>query len=367
MAQKEFDKSEEATPHKLREARKKGQVAKSLEISHWVVLVSFSLLLLGFWDQITHQFNGLLKAIFNSAHQIVMNEMGMTKLFSITSTSLMQIMGPIILLLVVAAVLANIAQTKPIFSTHPIKPDFTRLNPAQGIKKLFNRKVLFELFKSTLKIVIFVVVVLVGMLTFLPSIIEVSFSNQQNFSENTLSVIFQAILFLQALLLPILAFDWIFSKRDFARQMRMSKREVKDEYKRNEGHPEIKSKRKEVQKELLKKSSSLGKVKDSDVVIVNPTHYAVALKYDMSSMVAPVVLAKGKGDFALKIREQARRYAKPVLRKPALARLIYGNSQIDSVIPLDAFNEVAQIYRWLLKEKQKPSTQVSQTMKLNET
>ncbi|WP_144394462.1 EscU/YscU/HrcU family type III secretion system export apparatus switch protein [Pleionea sediminis] len=349
----EYDKTEEATPFKLKEARKKGQVAKSIEINAWVVLVSFTLIFVAFWDQVSSEFAEMFVRIYRIADQIVMSDSTVFMLFNETTSASFKIFGPIILLLVVSAALANIIQTKPIFSTHPIKPDFSKLNPAKGFKKLFDRKVLFELLKSVLKLVIFGVVVYMGITVYLPSLIEIGYVAQDSIHKHIISTIFVGIVFLQAMMLVIIFIDWMFSKKNFARQMRMSKRDVKDEHKRHEGHPEVKSKRKEIQRELLKKSTSVGKVKDSDVIVTNPTHYAIALKYDMKTMSAPIVLAKGKGPLAQKIKEQGRRYSKPVLRKPPLARLLYKKAKIEGFIPAESFTEVAEVYRWLYKMKDK--------------
>jgi flagellar biosynthetic protein FlhB len=144
------------------------------------------------------------------------------------------------------------------------------------------------------------------------------------------------------------AFDIWYSRKEFARQMRMSKREVKDEYKRREGDPEVRAKRKGVQQELLKKAAALSKVGDADVIVTNPTHYAVALQYRPTSMRAPVVLAMGRGLLAQRIMALARQKGVPVLRRPALARMLHALADINGPIPEVTQTDVARVYRWIL-------------------
>ena len=271
----------------------------------------------------------------------------MVKWFALITKVLFQIIGPPIFVIMIAAVLANILQTKPLFSSHPLKPDFTRMNPAQGLKKLFNRKTLFELFKTLLKVLVFGFITISGLLYFYPEIYQVSFSAKSSLDNNLVLSVILACGFFLAFLLPITYLDYLFSVKDFARQMRMSRREVKEEYKRNEGHPEIKSKRKQIQKELLRKASSLGKVKDADIIVTNPTHFSIALKYEPEKMAVPIVLAKGKDELAAQIRQLARVYGKPVLRRPQLARALYSDVEIDAPVPVSSYQTVAEVYRWL--------------------
>ncbi|NVJ62227.1 MAG: EscU/YscU/HrcU family type III secretion system export apparatus switch protein [Gammaproteobacteria bacterium] len=345
----EFDKSEEATPFKLREARKKGQVAKSIELNNWFMLFSFSVGIIALWSMIASGFERHLFDFFKMAGQISADQGSMVRLFEISSMELLSVFGGLIILLTVTAVLSNILQTKPLFSTHPIKPDFTKLNPAKGFKKLFNRKVLFELLKALLKTVMLFIVAYMIVYVFIDDFYKVSFSQKDTLTSNILFILLKIALVLLAMMVITLIMDWIFSTKDFARQMRMSKRDVKDEHKRHEGHPEVKSKRREIQKELLKKSASIKNIKDSDVIITNPTEFAIALKYNKNSMVAPKVIAKGKGKFAAKIRKKAAEFNKPILRRPPLARKLFRECDIDGFIPPDSFQEVAKVYQSLMK------------------
>ncbi|MCO7223723.1 flagellar biosynthesis protein FlhB [Pleionea sp. CnH1-48] len=347
MAQDDFDKSEEATPQKLKDARKKGQVAKSQEVSHWIVLSSFLVISLAFWLDLSREFGDFFRTIILAGTQIDMSTHGVLSWFSLLSEDLMQMFGAPVLFLMLAGILANVLQTKPLISSHPIKPDFNRLNPAQGAKKLFNRKVLFELLKVTLKLLAFGLLVFLVLSYFLPDIFIIAYSERDQMGSDIVHSIARYCGVLMLILLPVALLDWLFSVKDFARNMRMSRKEVKDEHKRHDGNPEIKSKRKEIQRELVKKSSSLGQVKNADVIVTNPSHYAIALKYDQSKMAVPIVLAKGKDTLAAQIRQLARMYSKPILRRPLLARELYRSCNINEPVMVDNYESVAEVYRWL--------------------
>lgn len=148
--------------------------------------------------------------------------------------------------------------------------------------------------------------------------------------------------------IPFVLLDILFTRWEFMKNMMMSRKEVKDDHKKREGDPEVKQKQKQIQKELLQKSAALSQVKDSDIVIVNPTHIAIALKYDKHTMIAPVVMASGKGELAMKIRLQARKYSVPMIQNKSLARKLYKETRINKPVPAHCFDDLAPVFRWLL-------------------
>lgn len=342
------DKSEEASPFKLEEARKKGQVPRSQELLSLGMLLAFLVVF-------SASIEPLARIVATHAHWWLSNAaelgaqwgfMGRQGGFSLREIG--YALAPIMAALVLMAIVANLMFNGPVFSLFPIKPDFKRLHPIAGLKRMFSRKMFVELLKVLVKGALFMLVlsvffkdqlaVLVGVATLSPMALPAA-------AEQLLMRLGYTLL---AVMAAAALFDMWHSRRDFARQMRMSKREVKDEYRHREGDPEIRSRRKSIQQELLKKTAAQGNVRDADVVIVNPTHYAVALQYRPETMRAPVVLAMGRGLHALRLRQLARKHRVPILRSPALARTLYSLARVDRAIPDSTQDDVARVYRWVI-------------------
>ncbi|MEM9101495.1 MAG: EscU/YscU/HrcU family type III secretion system export apparatus switch protein [Pseudomonadota bacterium] len=341
------DKSEKATPFKLKEAHKKGQVAKSMEVNSFLSLLVFTACFLALSASMGESLVHELRRIFLSAGQLSFDQTIVENWLANMLVNSFASFSPLFLALVVTAVLATILQTKPVFSTFPLKPDFKRLHPVQGFKKIFSLKTLYELFKSLFKLLCFGVLIYWGVNWLTNETITLYQKNPWLTFSHLLSLFAVVAFTILGILLPIALVDLLFTRWEFAKKMRMSRREVKDEYKRREGHPEVKSKQKEIQRELLKKATSLGQVKDSDVIITNPTHFAVALKYDPKKMIAPTIVAMGRGPLAWKIKKLAFKYRKPVVRNPKLARRLYRLGNLEQPIPNETYGECAPIFRWV--------------------
>ena len=350
------DKSEQATPFKLKEAHKKGQVAKSMEVNSFLTLLIFTACFLALSASMGESIIVELRRIFLSAGQLSFDQSAVEQWMASMLVNSFASFSPLFLALVVTAVLATLLQTKPVFSTFPLKPDFKRLNPAQGFKKIFSMKTLYELIKSIIKLICFGVLIYWGLSWLIDETLTLYQKSPQLIFSHLLRLFSLVAFTLLAILLPIALVDLLFTRWEFAKKMRMSRREVKDEYKKREGHPEVKSKQKEIQRELLKKATSLGQVKDSDVVITNPTHFAVALKYDPKTMLAPTIVSMGKGPLAWKIKRLAFKYRKPIVRNPKLARHLYRLGKLDQPIPNESFSECAPIFRWVLAAQIKDQT-----------
>lgn len=348
MSNDQQDKSEEATPYKLEEARRKGQVARSQELLTLMMVLAFLLV----FSATAYR---LASVVASHAHWwlksagLLGTDWGY--LMSQAGHSLREItyaLLPLIGALVLVAVLTNLIFNGPVFSTALLKPDFKKLNPITGLKRVFSRRMLVDLLKVLIKGALFGVVlyhVAQGLAPELMSLASVSpLSLPQAAKQLMMKVGFAILLVMVAAAF----FDIWYSRKEFARQMRMSRRELKDEYKRREGDPEIRAKRKSVQQELLSKAAALGKVREADVIIVNPTHYAVALQYRPNLMRAPVVLAMGRGLLARLICQLARRHGVPILRRPPLARALHAMARLDSAIPDATQNDVASVYRWVI-------------------
>lgn len=343
MAEQEQDRSEQATPFKLREAKKRGQVPKSLEVNSWFVLASFLIVLFIWGNSMIREMAHVNRTVFSYAGKLDFSPHELVLWLSGVFTSTVSIVIPIISVIAVVAVLMNFFQTGPIFSFHPIKPDFNKLNPVNGFKRIFSIRTVYETFKNLIKLALFGTIVYFFILGLLPQIMGFSHVDPDAYSFLMLDHIRDLILQLLALLLFIALIDLVYSRRDFSEKMKMSKREVKDEVKRREGDPQVRAKIKQLQREAAKRAQSIQRVPDADVLITNPTHLAIAIVYDRESMNAPHVIAKGAGDLALKMRQVARKNNVHVIENKPLARVLFKKVSIDHEIPSIFFEQVAKI------------------------
>lgn len=342
------DKSEQTSPYKLEEARKKGQVARSPELlSFFMVLTFLVVFAASAWQMArviaehAHWWLGNASQLGRSWGYLM--EQGGHSVSQVASTLL-----PLFAALVIMAIMANLLMNGPVFSTTPLKPDFKRLNPIAGLKRMFSRKMFVEMIKVLVKGMLFALVLYYLFQSLAPKLLDSATESPLSLPELGKQLLMQLGYSLLAVMAVAAAFDIWYSRQEFARQMRMSRREVKDEYKRREGDPEVRAKRKGAQQALLQKSAALSKVGDADVIITNPTHYAVALQYRPATMRAPVVLAMGRGQLAQRIMSLAREKGVPVLRRPPLARLLHALADINGPIPEITETDVARVYRWIL-------------------
>jgi flagellar biosynthesis protein FlhB len=352
----ETDKTQEATPFKLEQARKKGQVARGADIGFFAILLglAFFVQLLGadilaaLAQSIRHSFVTLVASAPDQAATLSQSasilEMGLRPLIGI---------GVIVSLLVI---LANIVQMRGlVFSTHPLKPDYNRLNPAQGMKRLFSLQMAKEAAKNIFKVAVYG-----GAAYILLQSVMKQFGSQAA-SGSTLARAMQgaALQLLIVFLILAAAFailDQILVRQQFAKQMRMSARELKREYREREGEPRQKQKRKQVHAEYVKQQRQVSQIAGADVLIVNPEHYAVALLYTPATMSAPQIRAKGRNAFALQMRAEARKHNVTIIENAPVARLLYKDGRVALPIPEASFSIVADIYLMLKRDQDATET-----------
>lgn len=347
------EKTEQATHHKLQQAREKGQVSKSMDITATAGILVCLVTILFVAKQIGSQLMAMMESVFLMAPELssgsntwLIGQLFQTYLFAVM---------PVLMMAIIVGVVINIVQTGGILSFHPIKPDIKKMDPIKGFKKLVSVKSLFELIKSLIRlsaISVLAYLLFYEEVVYLPDVMSYSIPDAL---ERINGLLVKTVVFFLLVMLPFTMFDFFFQRWSFAKEMRMSKKEVKDEHKNHEGDPEIKYKRKQMQKEMRDKAGSLSNVPSADVVITNPTFVAIALKYDSRTMVAPRVVSKGKGSLARKIRHIAQR--KDVLMRTniPLARAIYKKVKINGEIPPELYDQVAEIYRWYFKQKKENS------------
>jgi len=361
MAEQDQNRNEAATPHKLEEARKKGSAPKSLDINSLMVLLA-AVATLALWGRsIVNDELVLFSNIFSNTYQVSFEISELAGFLSQLLSSALTLLAPLFLLLMALGILANIVQTGPIFSFFPLKPDWNRVNPLEGFKRMFSMKLLLESVKTVLKFILLGAVLYSAISSAVPKLIT-SFqvnpvSTGAMLFPEIISILFKLLLALAA----VAAIDLIYSRWDFSRRMRMSRRDITDEHKRREGDPRIKSRLRELQREAVKRARSLGRVKDADVLITNPTHFAVAIKYDRDQMDAPLVIAKGAGFLAGRMRAIARRHQVPVIENRLLARSLFHQVDIERAVPVEHYSTLAKILLWAYSLKGSPVRQALHT------
>lgn len=346
MAEQDQNRNEAATPFKLEEARKKGSVPRSLDINTWVVLAAGIGTLYLWGPSIANDELALFHHHLSHAHQTSFERADIALFLTHALTESLWLLSPLFLLLLALASLSNFMQTGPVFSFFPLKPDLSRINPVTGLKRLFSIKLLIEAVKTVLKFLLLGTVLYFALDAAVPHLIasmqlHPSATGTFLFPELT-SVLFKLLLALAA----VAVIDLVYSRWDFARRMRMSRRDITDEHKRREGDPRIKSRLRELQREAVKRARSLGRVKDADVLITNPTHLAVAIQYDRSTVDAPLVIAKGAGFLAGTMRTIARRHRIPIVENKPLARHLFHRVGLDRAVPVEHYGTVARILLW---------------------
>lgn len=347
MADADQDKTEQPTQSRLEEARRKGEVAKSPDLT--------AVLMLGIFVVVTILTGRDIAMALASATRNTMQLAGVQPRIGAdlvawlvdTYSGLLQAMTPLILALLVIAVVANLGQTGPIFSTHALAPSLQRMHPMNAIKRLFSMRGLWELGKLVLKLSLLGLLAYIAVGHAASFVGKIALSSPALLVEQLRSGFWTTSAYVLLVLLIVAVADLAFMRKDHGKKMRMSRREVRDDAKRRDGDPEVKSKQRRQIGELLKTVRSLPRVADADVILTNPTHYAVAVQYRPRSMRAPIVLSKGRGLLAARVRRAAQRAGVPVVRMPALARALYRDCAIDAPVPEDLFDALAPVYRTL--------------------
>ncbi|WP_304508352.1 flagellar biosynthesis protein FlhB [Anaerotignum sp.] len=346
-------KTEKATPKRRQDERKKGNVLISKDVIAVASLMgTFFTMKIMFPQMIENVRDFFYKVFAYAQNRTDVTDGFVMQITKETMVAFLQIAAPIICISGFLSIIATVAQTKPIFVTDSLKPKFNRINPLEGIKRLFSIKSLFDVIKGIIKITILIVI----LYSFIShSILTVTRTLQMDVTPScvmildlTMSLVFKICM----AFIAISVFDYFFQWWEYERQIKMSKHELKEEYKQMEGDPQIKSKIREVQRKMAM-SRMMQAVPNSDVVIKNPTHYAVALKYDLEKDGAPILLAKGQDQVALRIIKTAEENNVYVLENKPLARAIYATTDINQEIPADFYGTVAEILVHVYKLKNK--------------
>lgn len=346
------EKTEEATPKKKSEARKKGQIARSKDVGLAITMVTCTLVILLLSGMIVGNLKDTMVYFLQSGMLQDINEMSIK---SIVLTILMKAalcILPVVVPIMIAGIVASLMQTGFLLTGESLKPKFSKLNPISGFKNMFSKKSFVDLLKNL------AVVTIIGFIGFLyvrdnyDKILQISNTYLPSLGGQVQDLVVGIFFQVSVVLVIIAAADYFVQFRFHQKDLRMTKQEIKEEYKQMEGDPQIKSKIKQKQREMATRRM-MASVADATVVITNPTHFSIALKYEEGNNEAPKVVAKGADLVALKIKEVAKKNDVPIMENKPLARMIYEQVDIDREIPQEMYQAVAEILAMVYKLKNK--------------
>lgn len=346
---KDQERSEPATPKKREEARKKGQVAKSREIPSVLVLLTALSVFYFVGDWMFDQMNGVTREIFLQISYLRLNAESAHELMWFIFQKMVMLLAPLVIAVALAGIIGNVAQVGFMLTSESMSPKFSKLNPIEGIKRLFSPTSLTEVIKSIFKVVIIGSIgynILRGEMDQIPAMVAWQTGSIMGFvGRVALKIGYYTCL----VLIVLAALDYVFQRWKHERDLRMSKQEIKDEYKQREGDPMIRSRIRSAQREMAMRRM-MEAVPKATVVITNPTHLAIAIKYDRG-MAAPIVVAKGAGHVAERIRDIAGRHNIPIIEQKPLARALYKDVEIGQYVPVDLYQAVAEVLAYVYRLK----------------
>ena len=354
MAEQQDDsqKTEDPTDKKLRDAREKGQVAKSQEVNHWFIILALGLILTVFAPAMANDIALTLTRFFAKAHSIPMDPAGLGHVLVATLIDIAWVLLLPMLVVFVAALAANLLQVGPLLTAEQLKPKLEKISPIKGAKKLFSTRALVDFAKGIAKLC------LVGLVVFLmvwpehdqlPLVIEMALPDLLDY---LLVLGLQVVGGTLAVMTVIAGLDVMFQRYKHFQDMKMSKQEIKDEHKQSEGDPQVKQRLRQLRMEKSRKRM-MAAVPEADVVVTNPTHYAVALAYQHGEMAAPRLVAKGVDEVARRIRDLAEAHDVPLVENPPLARALHAGVELDQEIPPEHYKAVAEIIGYVMRLKGK--------------
>lgn len=346
-------KTEEPTAKKLREAREQGQVPLSREFNTWLMLLTGTLVLLlagpSMMEGIALYFGGILA---NSGNIVLNDIRDVSAIMTDATLEMIRLLTVPFVAFMAAALLGTIVQIGFLMSPESIKPSLDKLDLIKGIQRMFSMKSMMEFVKGILKIIIIGVVSVAVLMPVMPTIDTHIGQNVISAMQDIQHIAARLLIAILVALFLITLVDVIFVRMDFHKRMKMTRQEIKDEYKQAEGDPHVKARLRQLRAERARQRM-IQAVPEADVVITNPTHFAVALKYDSVKMDAPMVVAKGTDNVAARIREIAKEHDVPLYENPPLARSLFATVEIDQTIPPELYKAVADAISYVLKVKGK--------------
>jgi flagellar biosynthesis protein FlhB len=344
------EKTEKATPKKREEIRKKGDVAKSKELPSVAVLLA-GLIVLSTAGSFSYlQIETLVKRILSFELVGDFTPAGLLLLGDKVICTFLLALAPLLSAVFVTAFLSNVAQVGFVVSPEAVKPNLSKLDPVKGLQRLLSAQSLMELIKSLLKLSIIGVVAYLCIRQEMVTLSRLADMETSGIAASIVAMTLKILMKCAVAMIALVALDYGFQKWDFEKRIRMSRKELKEELKRTEGDPLIKSRIRSIQMQMARKRM-MQAVPKADVVITNPTHLAVALKYDGRTMDVPKVIAKGARRLAEKIKELAQKHGIPIVENKALAQNLYSNVEVGHEIPSTVYQAVAEVLAYIYRMK----------------
>lgn len=348
--QDQSQKTEEPTRKRLEEAAERGQVITSRETASFFMLLAFTLVMGWAAPNLFRKSQALLSAFIERPDSFAADNQSILLLM----TDVTQRVGAIVLLpfvaFIAAIIFANAVQNRFVFSFEPLMPKLEKISLMKGIDRLFSARALAEFAKSFIKIVVVGLVAWYAVAPYflrMKQLPDISTSGMLSFLSGTSR---RMLIGVCVIMFFIAIFDYLYQRYEYIKSLRMSKQEVRDEYKQQEGDPQIKQRLRQIRVERARRRM-MAAVPTADVIVTNPTHYSVALKYDTDSMRAPKVVAKGLDNIALRIREIAKENDIPLFENPPLAQALYATVDIDREIPVEHYKAVAEVISYVYRLK----------------
>ncbi|WP_223544332.1 flagellar biosynthesis protein FlhB [Pseudomonas sp. A-B-19] len=345
------DKTEDPTEKRKQDSREKGEVARSKELNTLAIMLVGASALLIFGGALAQDMMELMRINFSLPREVILDQRYMATYLMRSGQIALWSIQPVMITLVLAAIIGPISLGGWLFAASSMAPKFSRLNPGPGLKRMFSTKSLIELLKALAKFIIILFVALAVLSSDIDDLLRIAHEPLDMAVIHSLQVVGWSTLWMACGLILIAVVDVPVQLWESHKKLLMTKQEVRDEHKDQEGRPEVKQRIRQLQREMSQRRM-MAAIPEADVVITNPTHYAVALKYDPEKGNAPVLLAKGSDFLALKIREIAAANEILLLESPALARSIYYSTELEQEIPGGLYLAVAQVLAYVYQIRQ---------------
>ncbi|MDI1331986.1 flagellar biosynthesis protein FlhB [Pseudomonas sp.] len=345
------DKTEDPTEKRKKDSREKGEIARSKELNTLAVMLAGAGGLLIFGGALAQDMMELMRMNFTLSREVILDQRNMGAFLLHSGQIALLAIQPVMITLLLAALIGPISLGGWLFAAGSLAPKFSRMNPGAGLKRMFSAKALVELLKALAKFFIVLFVALAVLSSDIDDLMRIAHEPLDMAIIHSLQVVGWSTLWMACGLIIIAAVDVPVQLWESHKKLLMTKQEVRDEHKDQEGRPEVKQRIRQLQREMSQRRM-MAAIPEADVVITNPTHYAVALKYDPDKGSAPVLLAKGSDFLALKIREIAAANNVLLLESPALARSIYYSTELEQEIPSGLYLAVAQVLAYVYQIRQ---------------
>ena len=348
--QDQSEKTEEPTPKKLSEARKKGQIATSKEVNSFAVLLGAALVVGIAGPFVALRIYAPLAGIVEKAGTMPIDQGSTGEILYDTFATVLIAMSPVFAVFIVLALAASMGQSGILFTTEPLTPKLDKISPIKGFSRLFSLRSIVEFLKGIAKMGVVGTVAVVLVMPELDRLEIIVQMDVRQLLEEIQTLLIRLLIGVTSIMAIIAVADFLYQKYEHIKQLKMSRQEIRDEHKQSEGDPHVKARLRQIRHERARQRM-MAAVPQADVVVTNPTHFAVALKYDTSVMAAPTVVAKGVDNVAFRIREVAEEHQVPIVENPPLARALFGGVDLDQQIPEEHYQAVAQIISYVYRLK----------------